>query len=420
MALTVNQKVTDLTSAEVQQIQRILVRAGFQPGPIDGVWGDLTQAAYSRFLRAQGYDPRGGTVVLKLLTDLGSVDSESYWEDIVNGGELTAEQSAEQAQTLQPPPPAPPAATTTAPATTTSSDAAAAAATVPPPSDGSIEQQVRQRYPHLSYLLNNPEVRAVLLEAAQKGWTDAELQGALFPTTWWQTTQATTRLWDQKFFQDNATAMAEWDRKTLEIMNQARTAGVPMDQEGAKWVAGKVLREGWNDAQLRRFMGDLVREAGGAGYGSIREQQAQLQAVAQQFLTRLTDKDAQEYATRIMEGSMTSDAVKTMMRDQAKARFTWLAPQLDAGFTAADLFRGSQQAVADILEIDPDTIDLNNPKWSQLVSPLQEGNQLRSMNFHEAQRWARRQSEWRFTKNANDEVADKTSLILEQMGVVKL
>ena len=415
MPLPSGTPLNSLDQQQIRELQNVLLRAGFNPGPIDGVLGDQTRAAYTRFLRANSYDPQANTQILSIIDLLAQQDPEA-WQMVKNGGEQGTSAQATTGVSLGA---APTGGTpsTSAPTTTVNTSAST---NNPPPvaSDGSTEEAVRRQYPHLAYLLDNPEVKAVLLDAASKGWDDATLQGALWKTTWWQTTSNVTRLWDQKFNQDNATALAEWDQKTAVIGNRAAQMGFQLNDQDTKWIAGRVLREGWSDEQLNRFLGTLARQ-NGIGPGQVTEQAAMFKQLAKNYMTNLTDKQAMEYAIRVSEGTLSREGVESLLRNEAKGRFYWLAPQIDAGFSPMDLFGSMRKTVADTLEMDAEQIDMSDPQWSALTSPIiGEDGKVRSMNFHEAQRWARQRPEWRFTDNANRSAAETELFVLKAMGLV--
>lgn len=49
------------------QIQQALVKAGFDPGPVDGVWGPNSEVALQDFQEAQGLEPTGRIDALSLI-----------------------------------------------------------------------------------------------------------------------------------------------------------------------------------------------------------------------------------------------------------------------------------------------------------------------------------------------------------------
>lgn len=418
--LTEGMKLSELDSAQVAVLQNLLLRAGFDPGPVDGILGEKTRSAYSRFLTRNGHTLRGNAepIITKLAAQLWDNAFPEMWNNISHGGEVSQQRTTGglgDPKKLDPVPAAPinsggGALATSSPSTDV----------VAPPPDAATEEQVRRRYPHLSYLLDIPEVRAVLLEATTRSFNEAELQGALAQTQWWQKTAASTRVWDQKFYQDNATAMREWQQKTVELQNKTLQMGLQLSPTDAEWVAGKVLREGWTETELNRYLGQLLRNTGSAQPGSVTEQVSAIKALGRSYLSTINDQDAFEYAVRIAEGTMSTAALTSLLRDEAKNRFTWLAPQIDADVTPMALFSANRRAVAQLLEMDEEMIDLNDPKWSELTAPvLGDDGKPRSMNFYEAQRWARRRSEWRLTDNANQEASNMGLGLLRSMGVIK-
>lgn len=413
MALFEKLKLEEMTQDQVRELQNLLLRAGYNPGPVDGMMGPATKAAYSRFITAQGYDPSGMmTKELPRIVAQLSTNTQGAWESITLGSEPG---SAPATATT----PAQGVAPVSTAGTPSGTPAQAPTVAVPGMDDGTTEATVRQKYPHLSYLLDNPEVKDVLMRATQGGWDQATLQGELWKTTWWQTTSNATRLWDQKFAQDNATAMLEWDQRTVTISNLMSQLGFKLPENDVKWIAGRVLREGWSDDQLKRYLGQLAR-TGGVGPGQVTEQAAQLKALGKNYMRALSDGEANEYAIRIAEGSLTRDAVESMLRNEAKGRFTWLTEQIDSGLSPMDLFGSLRSAVAKELEVDPASIDFTDMKWSGLTNPVTgEDGKFRSMNFYEAQRWARSQAEWGYTDNANRQAAQLELDLLKAMGIRK-
>lgn len=419
-SLTEGIPLEQLNSQQVSELQRMLIRLGYDAGQVDGIMGPKTRAAYNRFLSRNGYQPAAGVTIVTLMNRLASGTDPDLWGVVSHGGEVDVNGQPVQNEAPAPPPQqtagGTPAPTAAAPPTTTAVQAAPTNA--PPPTDGEAEKFIREQYPYLAYLLDNPEIRPILLDATLKGDTEATTQARIRGTNWWRTTAEATRVWDSLWEMDNAEAMNRWDQRTASLTNLVQQMGVPMDAEGIKWVAGRILREGWSDEQLNRYLGQLMRNAGGAAPGRVTETQAELKALARSYLVNMSDKDASEYAIRIAEGSTTQDAISTMLRQEAKNRFTWLAPQIDSGITPIQLFASTRNAVAQELEIDPETIDLNDARWSALTSPVVDGNQQRSINFAEAQTWARQRPEWRFTRNANDSASNLTLGLLKAMGVI--
>ena len=61
---------------------------------------------------------------------------------------------------------------------------------------------------------------------------------------------------------------------------------------------------------------------------------------------------------------ITADTFKKKGIARAKAAYFQLAPQLDAGLTMAEIFQPYRDTAAKVLELAPDSINFNDPKWS--------------------------------------------------------
>jgi peptidoglycan hydrolase-like protein with peptidoglycan-binding domain len=397
----------------IMEVQNLLRRAGFNPGPVDGILGPQTWQAWSRFLGTNGLDGNL-TTVPRFAATISASTAPDVWRTVVTGSEVQTGQGTWLIA------PTPPGITPTSgvpmgqPANLTTGGSTGSDLT---PEE---EKQIRSRYGDASYLLYVPEVRALIARSIRTvpPWSATELSAEISKTEWYRTTAAATRLWDDEMARDPAQAMWRWNQRTVVISNTARQMGLDLSDTDAQWLAGRVLREGWSDEQLNRWFGQMVRERGRVSGGSIAQTQSDLKGMARSYMSMMSDKDALEFATRITEGTLSVDGVRSMLRDQAKNRFSWMSDQIDAGLTPSDLFRSTRNVVADVLEMDPEQIDLNDQRWSALTSPVLDNGSTRSMNYHEAQQWARARPEWRLTNNANREASDLTLNLMKVMGVM--
>ena len=60
---------TNMDRATIRKLQRELKKAGFNPGPIDGIYGWRTHAAVTRFQKAKGLST--GALTIETLKALG-------------------------------------------------------------------------------------------------------------------------------------------------------------------------------------------------------------------------------------------------------------------------------------------------------------------------------------------------------------
>jgi peptidoglycan hydrolase-like protein with peptidoglycan-binding domain len=88
--------------ADVEQLQRFLGRAGFDPGTIDGTWGTLTVAAWGAWQRAQNMKPTDAIALGQVIFVPGLPRMIAPTDSLLLGGVLT--QADKTAVLLQPTP----------------------------------------------------------------------------------------------------------------------------------------------------------------------------------------------------------------------------------------------------------------------------------------------------------------------------
>lgn len=96
---------------------------------------------------------------------------------------------------------------------------------------------------------------------------------------------------------------------------------------------------------------------------------------------------------------------------QAKTYFPALADKIDKGYTVKQLLSPYIQTRANILEEDPDMVDLKS-----LQSVAKDPNSL--MNLYDYEVSLRQDPKWRFTKNAQDSMSNVANSIAKMFGLV--
>lgn len=192
------------------------------------------------------------------------------------------------------------------------SGTSAPAATTP------ASQSFQDRYPQFAWAFNDPEVAAILnAGVANKSGPD-EIQGQIQQTNWWKSKTDAERAWLQTL----ATDPAEATRRLNDYDQISKYTKLSAD------------------------------------YG-----------------LPITFEAAARQVDRVVRGEVGPDALEQEMRNQAKALYPQLAQQIDAGSTVADVYAPYKQMAASLLGINPDTIDLSDPKWqTPLQLPDKQGN----------------------------------------------
>jgi hypothetical protein len=275
-----------------------------------------------------------------------------------------------------------------------------------------IDAFVRGNYGYLAGYLNDREIGPILKQAAREGWDKARLQGALSNTGWWKNTSESAREWDALWQMDQATAKSQVDERLAVIKRQASLLGLQITGEVDLGGFGKYqrdyylavasLREGWSPEQLAER---IFNEAGfnpenQYKQGQIAAQADAVKAMAADYFLSVGDKSANQWAKQLLMGELDQDGLEALFREQAKGRYGSLAELIDKGTKPAQFFDSYKQQIAQMLEIDADTIDLMSPKWLPIVETVGTDGARRPMTLAETADYVRKTPEYDKTDGA--------------------
>ena len=123
-------------------------------------------------------------------------------------------------------------------------------------------------------------------------------------------------------------------------------------------------------------------------------------------------------ATNVLTGKDDIETYKQYVRDQAKSKFPTLVAQLDQGFTVRQLASPYIQTMSNILEIDPNTIGLNDVYVNQALTGLDAEGKPSTKPLWQFEQDLRKDPRWNFTKNAQDSLMNTTRKVLQDFGLV--
>lgn len=124
----------------------------------------------------------------------------------------------------------------------------------------------------------------------------------------------------------------------------------------------------------------------------------------------LTEAQAIKYGSRLEAGE-TADTIKKEIRGIVAGTMPDSVKKLlDAGSDLEDVYLPYRTAMASVLEIPSDKIDINDPSLSGAIT--QQGN----MPLYEFKRALRKDPRWQYTDNARETVSNGLSQVLKDFG----
>jgi hypothetical protein len=247
---------------------------------------------------------------------------------------------------------------------------------------GSTEDTVQQLYGYLSTYLNIPEVGDILRRAAVEEWPQTKLEAALSQTNWWKTSQESSRVFDAKWETDRGSVEAQIATLVSSLRADLVKQGVPIDDARLHDIAKESLRMNWSTEQTKAAMDSelqrtsLVQSRVGTDF----------KALAQQYGVELSDPAITQWAAHSISGIKSDELYREFLVTQAKSRFRdpTLGKFLDGGGTTSQFYDPYKQRAAARLGVNPDSIDLSDPKWFAALNGRDEKTQeIRAMTMDE-------------------------------------
>jgi len=287
---------------------------------------------------------------------------------------------------------------------------------------GSASDHAKSLYGYLGWFVDHPEVGPIILQAAEQGWDQARLQGALVNTNWWKRTSESARQWDALVTMDRATANRRIQETMTSIGLQAGKLGIGLSRNGNYAIATQALRNGWNPEEISLALAAQMRWnplswATGGGVGQIMSEVRKLGA---DYMIPVTARQSWDWARRIAGGASTIEAVQQQMQLLAALKYPHLGTEISRGVTPAQYFAPHRSVIAETLEMSPESVDfMGNTRWRNVTTfhdPVSKKN--RPMTLTETARYARMDAGWAKTDNAWDSVTEAGDAILQIFGEV--
>jgi hypothetical protein len=116
-------------------------------------------------------------------------------------------------------------------------------------------------------------------------------------------------------------------------------------------------------------------------------------------------------------GQRTEVELEEWMRGRAASKYAHLAARLNAGETMEDMFSGHKQVIAEELELDPNTIDLSQGRWSKVLQTYDKNlGKNRPYTLGEVTKLARQDDRFWKTSKGQEMQSSLGTFLLQTFG----
>jgi len=257
----------------------------------------------------------------------------------------------------------------------------------PNPADpAAVRDFIAKNYGYLAAWLDDPAIGPLLLQAGQQGWSKERLTGELSKTQWWQTHSQTQRQALALQRQDPATWQKTLETKTQQVAATASSLGVQIPWGRAVTIANDALLNGWSDLQTQNALSAEFKYTPGAGYqGLAGTSVEQLKQMRKQYMVPLSEQTIGDWTRQVLSGAATPKDFETYLKAQAKTLYPQMAAAIESGITPNQYADPYRQTAANLLGLNPDSIDFDDPKWQRALNTTSPDGQRSTMSLSDWQ-----------------------------------
>ena len=277
-------------------------------------------------------------------------------------------------------------------------------------------------------MLEVDEIREIVENAVKNYDLDTETGvnnfiNDVIGSTWWQENDTFAR----EAFAERSTDPETYKNRIRDAANAVREEalqiGAPIDEATVAILAERFVTEGWNQPERAyRLRDELNKKIGPNQQGQMFGQAGDLIDKLRQAATRNGLSFTPDYynsALASVNSNLTDEAYWIrQIREEAASYWPSYSEQIRAGVDVMQLASGYMNIMARTLEIDPNSISLNDPFIRKATTGIDEAGNPRPMSLWEFEQELRNDPRWMETDQAVKSISDIGTSILQRFGIM--
>jgi len=293
----------------------------------------------------------------------------------------------------------------------------------PPKPDKIDKAQLAKDYGYaLNIIYGIPTLSSLFQEAVTGGWSAARFQKELMSSDWYKNNNQYARAYLTAKAAGGADFEAMQQTARTKVQSVAAQVGRELTETELESLSQQYMSQGWGDAD-RAGMLEKTLAAGitlppsGILSGQSGNLQQQLKATAELNGLKYSDSFYLSAAKSVASGLTTAEDWDRDIRQQAASMYPAWSDKINAGMNINDLASGYMTKMAQTLEVDPNSINLNDPYLRQALGSKDPQGNPTMMSMWEFEQKLRQDPRFMNTKQAQDEMFSTANGILQMFGM---
>ena len=284
-------------------------------------------------------------------------------------------------------------------------------------------------------LINSvPELAGIFDTAARKGYLTPDagavgkknLENLIRDSNWFKTNGATAREILALEQTDAGEFAFRLDTAKLQVQAQARDKGIQLSEQNANNLARQSLLGGWGERDRDQLLTDalmaLPRSTSDGSdpakaTGSLGEYMRNLRNVAAMNGLTYSDDYYYQQANSALTGLTSIEDSISDIREEAAGLWPPYADKIRAGQNARDLASSYIQNMASVLQIDPDSISLDDPFIQGSITSFDDQGNPRPKSLWEQSNELRKDPRWIESNDGQNKIASAVSGVTAMFGI---
>lgn len=267
---------------------------------------------------------------------------------------------------------------------------------------------------------SNPELKKIFAQASKENWTSDHFVAKVRDTTWFKTHSDTFRQGAILKKADPATYAQRVAQARAQIATMAHQMGALVPGANMAHFSDQAVMFGWTTDQIKQVIGAYVKAgANGQWTGDAAGYSTQYQKMMADYNVAVSPTTLAKWIHDSVTGTANPDQVRNAMMARAMSKYPSLAEQLKAGQTVRDIAAPYLQSYATTLEVNPNTISVNDPMVQQALAYKDpKTNQPTQKTIWQFEQDLRNDPRYMKTQQAQDTAMKMTKQVLQDWGVV--
>lgn len=242
--------------------------------------------------------------------------------------------------------------------------------------------------------------------------TDAKL--AYYNTAYYQNLSSTSK--NRSALKATQKGVYDQQLESYRLAQKKRliAKGINLDDTTFNSITESAFDLGMDDNQLDlKAIGAFTGKLGGTPLGATQS----LKEYANAFGMSYQEKDFDSWSRNIFSGTTTVEDLQQKIRQDAASAFPAYADQINKGVSVDALASAYKSSMANILEIDPDSIGYNDPTLRRALQTVGTDGKPTTKPLWQFEKELRMDSRWEYTNNARDTIDSLSLKVLRDWGL---